>query len=114
MQFILLIHTDTEKWASYDDETRVAITTQHREAAMRMAGGGKLLDAGRLYGAETSRLVASEGGELLVRDGPFAETKEQIGGYYVVQCESMEEACELAALIPTGEHGVVEVRRLYE
>lgn len=114
MQFILIIHTDSEKWASYDEETRITITARHREAAVQMAGEGKLLDAHRLYGAELSRVVSGKGGELLVRDGPFAETKEQIGGYYVVQCASMDEACELAALIPTGEHGVVEVRRLYE
>ena len=53
-------------------------------------------------------------GRTLVTDGPFAETKEQLGGYFVVECESIDDAIEAAGQMPTARHGCIEVRPLVE
>ncbi len=53
-------------------------------------------------------------GNLVVADGPFAETKEQIAGYYVVEAKDLDEALDLASLIPAAQHGTIEVRPVWE
>ena len=61
----------------------------------------------------TATTVRVRGGETLVTDGPFAELKESIGGYYVFECDSIEDACTWAAKIPAARHGAVEVRPVH-
>lgn len=58
----------------------------------------------------TATTVTRENGSIETTDGPFAETKEQLGGYYLIECESLDIAIELAAQIPSAEHGRIEVR----
>ena len=71
-------------------------------------GGDQLQDA------ETATTVRVRDGETLTTDGPFAETKEQLGGYYLIDCGSLDEVIEFAARIPAAERGVVEVRPVVE
>jgi len=77
-------------------------------------------DAGVLVGGEalepssTATRVRVRGGKTETMDGPFAETKEQLGGYYVFDCEDLDEALEYAAMIPVGETGTVEVRPIMD
>jgi hypothetical protein len=69
----------------------------------------------QLHGTETAKTVRIRSGETLVTDGPFAETKERLGGYYLVNAESIEEAAALAAKIPSARlGGSVEVRQVLE
>ncbi len=70
--------------------------------------GGEELDSDA-----TATTVRVRGGETLVTDGPFAELKESIGGYYVFECDSIEDACTWAAKIPAARHGAVEVRPVH-
>jgi hypothetical protein len=70
--------------------------------------GGYELDA-----TATATTVRVRDGETLVTDGPFAELKEAIGGYYVLECDSIDEACGLAAKIPGARHGAIEVRPVH-
>jgi hypothetical protein len=62
----------------------------------------------------TATTVRVRGGQVLTTDGPFAETKEQLGGLYILECKDLDEALELAARIPTATHGSVEVRPVLE
>jgi hypothetical protein len=71
-------------------------------------GGDELQDP------DTATTVRVRDGETLTTDGPFAETKEQLGGYYLIDCGSLDEALEFAARIPAAERGAVEVRPLVE
>ena len=73
-----------------------------------MKGGSELQPTS----AATS--VRIRGGETLVTDGPYAELKEALGGYFVLECDSIDAACALAAQIPAAEHGAIEVRPAYE
>ena len=63
-----------------------------------------------LHATKTAKTVRVRNGQVLTSDGPFAETKEQLGGFYILECETMEEAIELAAQIPGALNGCVEVR----
>jgi len=75
---------------------------------------GKLVTADRLQPIAAATTIRIRNGETLVTDGPFAETKEQLGGYYVLECENIDEAIAYAAKIPTAENGSIEVRPVWE
>lgn len=77
-------------------------------AAARQAG--VLVAGDALESVSTARTVRVRGQQPMITDGPFAETKEQLGGYYLLDCKSFEEALEWAAKIPTARHGSIEVR----
>ncbi|MGI9659225.1 MAG: YciI family protein [Gaiellaceae bacterium] len=110
MRYVFLIYLDPdvlpepdtpellEEWARYDQFTRETGTRQVFETA----------DA--LQPSETSTTVRVRNDETLVTDGPFAETKEQLAGFYVLHCEDIDEALTLASKIPGARHGVIEVR----
>jgi hypothetical protein len=72
------------------------------------------VSADRLKPATAATTVRIRNGETLVTDGPFAETKEQLGGYYVLECENIDEALQYAAKIPAAEIGSIEVRPVWE
>jgi hypothetical protein len=75
-----------------------------------MDGRGVRLDGERLRPASDATTVQVRGGELLISDGPFAETKEQIAGYDLLECADLDEAIEVAAKHPVAEFGIIEVR----
>ena len=113
MQYMALIYADEAGWAALSDEEQEAAYDRYRalsqdaQEAGVMAGGNEL---GPTRDATTVR-VRSE--ETLVTDGPYAEVKEALGGYFLFECESMDDALEWAARIPAAEHGAVEVRPVY-
>jgi hypothetical protein len=71
---------------------------------------GAWVFAGGLHPPDTATVVSMQGGEVLTTDGPFAETKEQLGGYYIVEAENLDEAVAIAARIPGARTGSIEVR----
>ncbi|SHG84229.1 Uncharacterized conserved protein [Cognatiyoonia sediminum] len=71
---------------------------------------GKLVAGDALQGVETATTVSVRNGKTETIDGPFAETKEQLGGYYLLDCKDLDEAIEYAAMIPTADYGRIEVR----
>ena len=76
---------------------------------------GHWVFAGGLHPANTATVVrADKSGDVVTTDGPFAETKEQIGGFYLVDCKDLDEAIEVASKIPGAAHGSVEVRPIWE
>jgi hypothetical protein len=110
MQYLLLIYSDEKRWEHLSEEERgprlqewFAYTDELREAGALVAG-----DA--LQPTSTATTVQYKEGETLTTDGPFAETKEQLGGYYLVEVESIDEALEWASKMPIGPGGKVEVR----
>ena len=84
------------------------------EALFSELGASGVLGAGfELDSPKTARTVRVRNGETLVTDGPFAELKEVLGGYYVFECDTIDEACTWAAKIPAARHGAIEVRPIY-
>ena len=111
MRFLFLIHGDRDGEARLSSEERAAIVNEH------MAYGTMLRERGAhvLGEALTGEAVTVRPGESpIVTDGPFAETKEAVGGFYVVDCASRDEAIELAALIPQSPGVAVEVLGIAE
>lgn len=114
MRYMLLIYSQESQDAPDSQEVE-RIVAGHR-AVMEAAGRkGILLGAEPLAPTSAATTVRLENGKPLIIDGPFAETKEQLAGYYMLECESLEEAIEWAAKIPTGckgGNGCIEIRPL--
>ena len=109
MQYLALIYGDEARWAALSDGEREAEMAEYVALSQEpVTVGGSELDT-----IATATTVRVRGDETLVTDGPFVELKEALGGYYVFECESIDEACEWAARIPAARHGAIEVRPVY-
>jgi hypothetical protein len=110
MKYVALIYADADGWEAMPEDERERISERYMALAREpVAVGGEQLED-----SDTATTVRVRDGETLTTDGPFAETKEQLGGYYIVDCGSLDEAIEFAARIPAAERGAVEVRPLVE
>src|SRR3954466_3193040 len=106
MKYALLIYT--EEAAS--DEERGAIYAEYGALSRDLRENGKLLGAEELQPVATATSVRVRDGDALVHDGPFAETKEALGGFYLIEAESLDEAIDWAGRIPSARTGTIEVR----
>jgi len=101
----------------YRDEAAVPIAEADQLGALNAFAselGSRLLGATRLRPAATATKVQVSEGGLVIADGPFAETKEQIGGFFIVECADLDEAIEVASLLPMARYGTIEVRPVWE
>ena len=110
MQYMLLIHDDPSAWAAMSEEQVNAVMGEYFAYSAAIREEGILVDGNPLQGREEARTVRVRDGARLVADGPFAETKELIGGYYVVDCATLDQAIDAAARIPSARFGAIEVR----
>jgi hypothetical protein len=110
MQYMLLIFDDERVWAGMDEEERGRLYEAYGAYTSELRESGALVNADQLQSSGTATLVRVRDGETLTTDGPFAETKEQLGGYYLIDVESLDEAIEWAARIPAAAKGAIEVR----
>ena len=108
MRYLLLIYTNETADATATQAEQDAIMAEYMAfgefAKAQIVGGEALLPTAS---ATTVRMRDSE---MLISDGPFAETKEQLGGYYLVNCDNLDEAIAIAAKIPGAKYGSIEVR----
>ena len=113
MKYMLIHCVDESAWS--DPATpRPAGLPAYTDWLHEMEGRGVLLHGHRLRDVSDATSVRIRDRELLVSDGPFAETKEQVGGYYMVDCGDLDEAIEIAAKIPGARAGSIEVRPIWE
>jgi hypothetical protein len=113
VQYLALIYSDESVWATFSDEQRQAAYQEYFRFDDEGRKAGVVLSGNELDATSTATTVRVRDGETLVTDGPFAELKEALGGYYLLECGSIDEACEWAARIPGAAHGAVEVRPVY-
>ena len=113
MQVMALIYGDSPRWDALSAEERGAVYDRYRAFAQEARDAGVMLGGDELASIRDATTVRVRGDGTLVTDGPYAEVKEALGGYFLFECESMDEAIEYAARIPGAEHGAVEVRPLY-
>jgi hypothetical protein len=114
MRFLALIYSDESAWEGLDDDSREAMYERYRAFSEEAGAAGKLAGGAEVQPSRAATTVRVRGGETMVSDGPFTETKEALGGFFVLNCESLDEAVALAARIPGAEHGAVEVRPAHE
>lgn len=110
MEYLLLVYTDTELHEALPEaeyNTRMRGCLQHADALREQ---GKLKDFRQLETPATARAVRIRGGKTTVLDGPFAETKEILAGFNLIEADSLEEAVEIATHIPWAQTGCIEVR----
>ena len=113
MRYILLIHGSEQGWDQLSDAERAAQYERYGQLDQEMVDRGHHVSGDELGPASGGKLVRVRGGETSVTDGPFAETKEQLGGYFIVDCD-LDTALAYAAKIPAAEGGTTEVRPLVE
>ena len=112
MKYLALIYGDESAWADLSEQEQQAVYAQYRDFAQ--SAGDKLVDGAETAGSNTATTVRVRDGEIAVTDGPYAESKEQLGGFFVFECDSADEALALAKQIPGLDRGgAVVVRPAY-
>src|SRR5919204_3016830 len=108
-----LIYADTEAWEALPEDQRQAVSRRYDELTEETRSAGVYLGGAQLGSTGDATTVRIRDRETLVTDGPYAEVKEALGGYYLFECASMDEALDWASKIPGAERGAIEVRALY-
>jgi hypothetical protein len=113
MNYLLLIYSNEAEFAALGDAALGKITEEYAEFTKSIVQTGKFKAADRLRPASTASTVRIRNGKTAITDGPFAETREQLGGYYLVDAKDLDEAIAIAARIPGARHGSIEVRPIW-
>jgi hypothetical protein len=114
MRYLLLIAGDETARGEVSDAEDASTLAEYGEWMKSMAERGVLQGGERLRPVADATTVRLRNGEVLATDGPFAETKEQLGGYFLVDCTDLDEAIDVAAKIPGARTGSIEVRPIWE
>jgi hypothetical protein len=112
MRFMALIYTDEKTDISFGTPEWDQLMTEYRAFGEEARRRDAIIAGDPLQSTETATTLRLSEGKVVTLDGPFVETKEQLGGYYILECADQAEAAELAAMIPSAKAGCVEVRAL--
>ena len=114
MQYMLLIYGNDLAWSTLPEEERQAMMQEYFAYTDELKQSGKYIAGDALQPVSTAKTIQVRNGETLTTDGPFAETKEQLGGYFLVEAEDLDAAVAIAARIPAARLGSIEVRPLWQ
>jgi hypothetical protein len=110
VKYLALIYADEGGWEAAGEAERKAASERYRTFADEARASGELVDGAELAPTSSATTVRVRDDETILSDGPFAETKEALGGYFILDCQSFDDAVALAARIPAASRGAVEVR----
>ena len=111
MQYLLLCCFDEKQWEAIPESQRDTIMREYGELIESLEQSGHHLAGAKLRSSSTATTVRRRNGKLAITDGPFAEAKEQLGGYHLIECKDLGEAISIAKRIPTLRvGGTIEVR----
>ncbi|WP_448249521.1 YciI family protein [Thalassotalea agariperforans] len=111
MQYMLLIYSDENCWT---EEEREACYKKSMAISEALTAQGKLISSAPLHPITSATSLRVRNGKQQITDGPFAETTEQLGGYYIVDVDNLDQALEIAASLPPAKKGTVEVRPIMQ
>jgi hypothetical protein len=117
VKYLILIYSNPasrEIWEGFSDDQRAEGYRYYAALTEELAAAGELIVSEALADPSLTTRVSVRDGQTLASDGPFAETKELLGGFFLLECESHERAVEIAARVPEAELGLVEVRPVLE
>jgi len=114
MKYLALIYAAPGAGPDFGDEEFGPYMAGYEKATKTYKDDGVMLAGEALQPVETATCVRIRDGETTLTDGPFAETKEQLGGFYMFDCDNLDDAIKYAKMIPSAEHGTVEVRPIME
>ena len=109
-QYLLLIYDDETQWQRMSEDERKGVMGEYFAFTGSIRESGQFVDGAPLQPTSTATSVRVRSGETLVTDGPFAETKEQLGGYYLIEAADLDDAIKVAAKVPGALNGSIEVR----
>lgn len=110
MQYLLLIYQSEAQWDAISDADRQKIYKEYGELRDDLQSKGKYIGGHQLQPVATATTARVRDGRKLITDGPFAETREQLGGYFLVEARDLDDALAIAARIPSARSGSIEVR----
>ena len=110
MRYLVLIYGNEQQWESMTPESMGSMMTQYNAYTQDLASAGVLRGGDELQPTFTATTVRVRDGKKHTTDGPFAETKEQLGGYYIIETDSLDQAIAWAAKCPGATYGSIEVR----
>ena len=111
MKYMMLVYLDEQ---ALSDSEREKCYVESAQLARDLHSRGNYLDASPLHPVATATSVRVRDGKRLITDGPFAETREQLGGYYVIEAKDLDEAMSIAERIPVARLGTIEIRPVLE
>lgn len=114
MKYMLLVHHDEETFGKRSEAERQHMLQESVQLANQLHTNGQYFSAAPLHPSAETRCVRVRDSKRLVTDGPFAETREQLGGYFLIDAKDLDEAINIAARIPGARIGTVEVRAVTE
>ena len=114
MKYMLLICDDEKAWAKLSEAERKAIYAEYRKFGDDIKAGGNYISGGQLQPTSAATSVRVRDGKRLITDGPFAETAEVLGGFYLINVENEQQAVEFAGRHPGARVGTVEIRPVVE
>ena len=114
MKYMLLIYHNEQSWDAISESERQQVYREYRSLREQLLSAGQFVTGSKLQPITTATSVRVRDGKELVTDGPFAETHEQLAGYFLVEAENLDEATSIAARIPSARTGTIEVRPLVE
>ena len=112
MKYLCLIYDEESAWAKMPKAEADAMMGDYYAFTEGIKKSGHYVGGNALQPTQTATTVRLRGGKVSTTDGPFAETKEQLGGYYLIEAKDLNEAIQLASRCPGARHGAVEVRPL--
>jgi len=113
MKYALLIYNSEARWNALSEEEAETIMKGHYGLLETLQAEGAFVDGQRLMDSPAATTIRQSGGKLEVIDGPFAETKEQLGGFYIIDCADLDAAIRYASMIPQANTGSVEIRPVF-
>ena len=114
MKYLCLIYDDEQQWIKRPREEMGKMSADYMTYTEGIKKSGHYLGGNALQPTHTATTVRSRGGKVSTTDGPFAETKEQLGGYYLIEAKDLNDAIQVASRIPSAKSGSIEVRPIQE
>lgn len=113
MQYLFLLYVNEGGWTTMTPDQQKEGEAAYRAYTEALQASGALVGVNRLHPSPAATRVTNTGGRNQVLDGPYADSKEQIGGYYLIEAPDLDAALSWASRCPTANHGVVEVRPVW-
>jgi hypothetical protein len=114
MKYMLLIYDEEQGWGILGEADKQKMFGEYMQFTQQIKSGGQYVAGAQLHPTTAATSVRVRDGKQLVTDGPFAETREQLGGYYLIDAKDLDEAKAIAARIPSARLGTIEVRPVVE
>jgi hypothetical protein len=114
MKYLLLIHDEEKEWQSLSEAEQQSIYGEYRKLIEELTSKGQFLGGSQLQPTSTATSIRVRDGKQMVTDGPFAETREQLGGYFLIEAKDLDEAISIAGRVPSARMGTIELRPLVE